>query len=163
MKQMIEEKLSSRGINFSTRLLPIGSYSPVVISGNLAFVSGQIAIDHNKQPTEVKYKGKVGKEVTVEDAKRAAELCVINGLLQLKNALGDLDNIKKFVKLSGFVNCDSSFVDHATVMNGASDFIVQIFGDAGKHTRIAVGANSLPLNSCTEIDMVVEISLGSGQ
>jgi enamine deaminase RidA (YjgF/YER057c/UK114 family) len=86
---------------------------------------------------------------------------VINGLIQLKNALGNLDKIKKFVKLSGFVNCDSSFVDHATVMNGASDFIVQIFGDAGKHARIAVGANSLPLDSCTEIDMVVEISLGS--
>src|SRR5918999_621043 len=135
---MIEEKLTSRGIDLSTQNLPIGSYSPVIISGNLAFVSGQLAIEHSKESKEVKYKGKVGKDITIEDAKKAAELCAINCLIQLKAALGELERIKK-------------------VVNGASDFLVQVFGESGKHARIAVGASSLPKNSCTEIDMIVEV------
>jgi enamine deaminase RidA (YjgF/YER057c/UK114 family) len=154
---MIEEKLTSRGIDLSAHILPIGSYSPVIISGNLAFVSGQIAIENNERSIEVKYKGKIGKDITIEDAKKGAELCAINCLIQLKIALGDLDKIKKIVKVSGFVNCDESFADHPTVVNGASDFLVQVFGEAGKHTRIAVGVNSLPKDSCTEIDMIVEV------
>jgi enamine deaminase RidA (YjgF/YER057c/UK114 family) len=154
---MIEEKLSTYGIKLSNRSLPIGSYSPVIITDSFAFVSGQIAIDPNKQPSEVVFKGKVGKDVSIDEAKKAAELCVINGLNQLKSALGDLDRIKKFIKLSGFVNCEPNFVDHATVLNGASDFIIRIFEELGKHARIAVGVNSLPLNSCLEIDMMVEI------
>jgi enamine deaminase RidA (YjgF/YER057c/UK114 family) len=135
----------------------MGSYSPVIIAGNFAYVSGQIAIDPNKQPAQVIFKGKVGKDVSIDDAKKAAELCVINGLSQLNSALGDLERIKKFVKLSGFINCEPSFVDHATVMNGASEFVTQIFEDRGKHARIAVGVNSLPLNSCIEIDIIVEV------
>ncbi|MDQ3838397.1 MAG: RidA family protein [Thermoproteota archaeon] len=154
---MIEEKLTSRGIDLSNRILPIGSYSPVVVSGNLAFVSGQIAMENSNQSKEVKYKGKVGRDIAIEEAKKAAELCAINCLLQLKAALGDLEKIKKIVKISGFVNCDTSFEDHATVLNGASDFLVQIFGEEGRHARIAVGVTSLPKNSCAEIDMIVEI------
>ena len=84
-------------------------------------------------------------------------LCVINGLSQLKSALGDLERIRRFLKLSGYVNCEPSFVDHAIVMNGASDFLFQIFGERGRHARIAVGVNSLPLDSCIEIDTIVEI------
>ncbi|MGH9992539.1 MAG: RidA family protein, partial [Nitrososphaera sp.] len=132
-------------------------YSPVVIMDSFAFVSGQIAIDTNKQPAEVIYKGKVGKDISIDDAKKAAQLCVINGLRQLKSALGDLERIRRFLKLSGFVNCEPSFVDHAIVMNGASDFLFQIFGERGRHARIAVGVNSLPLDSCIEIDTIVEI------
>jgi enamine deaminase RidA (YjgF/YER057c/UK114 family) len=154
---MIEEKLSDYGIKLSTKPLPLGSYSPVVIIDNFAFVSGQIAIDTNKQPAEVIYKGKVGKDISIDDAKKAAQLCVINGLSQLKSALGDLERIRRFLKLSGFVNCEPSFVDHAIVMNGASDFLFQIFGERGRHARIAVGVNSLPLDSCIEIDTIVEI------
>lgn len=154
---MIEEKLSAYGIKLSIKPLPLGSYSPVVIMDNFAFVSGQIAIDTNKQPAEVIYKGKVGKDISIDDAKKAAQLCVINGLSQLKSALGDLERIKRFLKLSGFVNCEPSFVDHAIVMNGASDFLFQIFGERGRHARIAVGVNSLPLDSCIEIDTIVEI------
>jgi enamine deaminase RidA (YjgF/YER057c/UK114 family) len=154
---MIEEKLSDYGIKLSTKPLPLGSYSPVVIIDSFAFVSGQIAIDTNKQPAEVIYKGKVGKDISIDDAKKAAQLCVINGLSQLKSALGDLERIRRFLKLSGFVNCEPSFVDHAIVMNGASDFLFQIFGERGRHARIAVGANSLPLDSCIEIDTIVEI------
>jgi enamine deaminase RidA (YjgF/YER057c/UK114 family) len=154
---MIEEKLSGYGIKLSTKPLPLGSYSPVVIIDSFAFVSGQIAIDTNKQPAEVIYKGKVGKDISIDDAKKAAQLCVINGLSQLKSALGDLERIRRFLKLSGYVNCEPSFVDHAIVMNGASDFLFQIFGERGRHARIAVGVNSLPLDSCIEIDSIVEI------
>jgi len=157
VKSMIAQRLSSHGINLSTKSTPIGSYSPVIIAGNFAYVSGQIAIDPNKQPAQVIFKGKVGKDVSIDDAKKAAELCVINGLSQLNSAIGDLERIKKFVKLSGFINCEPSFVDHATVMNGASEFVTQIFEDRGKHARIAVGVNSLPLNSCIEIDIIVEV------
>jgi len=154
---MIEEKLSKYGIQLSNKPTPIGSYSPVIVTDNLAFVSGQIAIDPNKQPAEVVFKGKVGKDISIDDAKKAAETCVINGLNQLKTALGDLNRIKRIIKLSGFVNCEPSFVDHASVLNGASDFLIRIFEERGKHTRIAVGVNSLPMNSCLEIDMIVEI------
>jgi enamine deaminase RidA (YjgF/YER057c/UK114 family) len=154
---MIAERLSSLGIDLSMKPVSIGSYSPVMIASNFAYVSGQIALDPNKQPAEVIFKGKVGKDVSISDAKKAAELCIINGLSQLNAALGDLERIKRFVKLSGYVNCEPTFVDHATVMNGASDFVVRIFEDRGKHTRIAVGVNSLPLNSCIEIDLIVEI------
>ena len=154
---MIEEKLLDYGIKLSTKPLPIGSYSPVVIIDSFAFVSGQIAIDTNKQPAEVIYKGKVGKDISIDDAKKAAQLCVINALSQLKSALGDLDRIRRFLKLSGFVNCEPSFVDHAIVMNGASDFLLQLFEERGRHARIAVGVNSLPLDSCIEIDTIVEI------
>jgi enamine deaminase RidA (YjgF/YER057c/UK114 family) len=157
VKNMIEQKLSAYGVNLTTKPVHVGSYSPVIVAGNFVFVSGQIAIDPNKQPTEVIFKGKVGKDISVADAKRAAELCIINGFSQLKFELGSLEKIKKFVKLSGFINCDPSFVDHSTVMNGASDMVIQIFEDKGRHARIAVGVNSLPLNSCIEIDIIVEI------
>jgi enamine deaminase RidA (YjgF/YER057c/UK114 family) len=157
LTRMIEEKLTSRGVSLDTSIAPLGSYSPVIISGNLAFVSGQIAVENNKQSKDVKYKGKVGQDITIEDARKAAELCVINCLIQLKGALKDLDKIKKIVKLSGYVNCDTSFTDHSAVLNGGSDFLVQIFGDAGKHARAAVGASSLPKNSCIEIEMIVEV------
>jgi enamine deaminase RidA (YjgF/YER057c/UK114 family) len=120
-------------------------------------VSGQLPIENNARTREVKYKGKVGKDITIDEGKKAAELCVINCLIQLKSALGDLERIKKIVRLSGFVNCDASFMDHAAVVNGASDFLVQVFGESGKHARSAVGAISLPKNSSTEIDMIVEV------
>jgi enamine deaminase RidA (YjgF/YER057c/UK114 family) len=154
---MIEERLAALGVKLFAKTAPLGSYSPVIIADNFAFVSGQIAVDPGRQPVEVVFKGKVGKDISVEDAKKAAQLCIINGLNQLKSALGDLERIKKFVKLSGFVNCEPSFVDHAIVMNGASDFLVQVFEERGKHARIAVGVNSLPLDSCIEIDILAEI------
>ncbi len=154
---MIEQNLSKFGVRLSARPPTIGSYSPVIVTGNLAFVSGQIAMDPNKQPPEVKFKGKVGKDVSVSDAKMGARLCVISGLSHLKSVLGDLDRIKRFVKLSGFINCEPSFELHAIVMNGASDFLKEIFEEKGKHTRVAVGASSLPMNSCVEIDIIVEI------
>ena len=153
---MIDEKLVSLGIKLSDPLPPVGSYVPTVIAGNLIFVSGQIPVEPGSNPIQVKYKGKVGRDISLEDGQAAAILCTINALSQLKGTLNSLDRIKKFVKVSGYVNCDPSFTDHPQVINGASDFLVQLFGEKGKHSRVAVGASSLPLDSSVEIDFIVE-------
>ena len=153
---MIEEKLNSLGIALQTPSKPAGSYLPVVKTRNLVFVSGQLPIEIGSKTLEVKFKGKVGKDLTINDGKEAAKLCTINALAHLKDALLDLDHIKRFVKLSGFVNCDTSFTSHPEVINGASDFLVQLFGEKGRHSRVAVGMSSLPFDSAVEIDFIVE-------
>jgi enamine deaminase RidA (YjgF/YER057c/UK114 family) len=154
---MIEEKILSLGIEIPDPPRSAGSYVQVVTTGNLVFVSGQIPVESGSIPMQVKFKGKVGKDLSLEQGKEAAKLCIINALAQLKSSLGSLDKIRKFVKVSGFVNCDSSFSSHPQVINGASDFIVQIFGEEGRHARLAVGVNSLPMDSAVEIELVVEI------
>ena len=157
---VIEEKLRSLGIKLSDSLppSPAGSYVPVVVTNNLAFVSGQVALEGGgSAPVQVKYKGKVGTDISIEDGQKAARLCLINALSQLKTALGSLDNIKKFVKISGYVNCGPSFTDQPKVINGASDFLLEVFGEKGKHARTAVGVISLPFDSAVEIDFIVEI------
>jgi enamine deaminase RidA (YjgF/YER057c/UK114 family) len=150
---MIEETLASLGIKLPTPPAPAGSYVPVVVSGNLAFVAGQI-------PTEagqIKFKGKLGRDVPIETGQQAARLCTINALAQLKSSLGSLERIKRFVKVTGFVNCEPSFVDQPKVVNGASDLLVQIFGEKGKHARAAVGVSSLPLDSAVEVEFICEV------
>ena len=155
---MIEERLNSLGVKLAdTQSSVVGSFIPVVITGNLAFVSGQIPIKQGSNPIQVKYKGKVGRDISIEDGQAAARLCVINGLSELKQALGNLDKIKKFVKVSGYVNCDPSFTGHAKVINGASDFLVEVFGEKGKHARVSSGASSLALDSSVEVDFIVEV------
>jgi enamine deaminase RidA (YjgF/YER057c/UK114 family) len=155
---MIEEKLNSFGVKLSDTHPPaVGSFIPVLITGNLAFVSGQIPIEPGSNQIQVKYKGKVGRDISLEDGRAAAKLCAINGLSELKQALGSLDNIKKFVKVSGYVNCDPSFADHSKVINGASDFLVQVFGEKGKHARVSVGASSLAFDSSVEVEFIVEV------
>ena len=152
---MIEEKLGSIGIKLSSPPQPIGSYIPVVQSGNLIFVSGQIPLVKGALPE--KYKGKVLNNVSMTDAVEGARQCIINGLEQINKFLGNLESITKFVKITGYVNCDPSFKDHPKVINGASDFLLEIFGEKGKHTRVAVGATSLPLDSVVEIDILCEV------
>jgi enamine deaminase RidA (YjgF/YER057c/UK114 family) len=147
---MIEEKLASLGITLPIPPEPAGSYVPVVVSSNLAFVAGQIPMEG----TQVKFRGKVGSIVIGQEA---ARLCTINALAQLRSYLGSLDKIKRFVKITGFVNCDASFTDHPRVINGASDMLVEIFGEKGKHARSAVGISSLPFDSTVEIEFIVEI------
>jgi enamine deaminase RidA (YjgF/YER057c/UK114 family) len=147
---MIEDKIVSLGISLPVPPEPAGSYVPVVLSSNLAFVAGQI-------PTEgkqVKYRGKIE---SIAEGQEAARLCTINALAQLKLYFGSLDRIKQIVKVTGFVNCEPSFTDHPKVINGASDFLVDIFGEKGKHARVAVGVNSLPLDSSVEIEFIVEV------
>lgn len=150
---MIEEKLSSLGITLPSPPAPAGSYVPVVVAGNLAFVAGQIPLEAG----QVKFRGKVGKDLPMETGQEAARLCTVNALAQLKAALGSLDRIKRVVKVTGFVNCEPSFADQPQVINGASDLLVQVFGEKGKHARAAVGVGSLPLQSAVEVEFVVEI------
>ena len=151
---MIEEKLNELSINLPTPPSPAGSYIPVVTTGNLAFVSGQIPMKDGN----VIFQGKVPENQSVDSARDAAKICIINGLAQLKADLGSLDRIVKFVRISGFVNSNSDFIEQPKVINAASDLLVEIFGDMAKHSRIAVGVASLPLNSTVEIDMIVEFS-----
>lgn len=154
---MIDEKLNSMGVKLSDPVPSIGSFIPVVITGSLAFVSGQIPVEPGSNPIQVKYKGKLGRDLSLKDGQVAARLCVINGLSELKQVVGSLDKIKKFVKVSGYVNCDPSFTDHANVINGASDFLVEVFGEKGKHSRVSVGASSLAFDSSVEVEFIVEI------
>lgn len=149
---MIEEKIKQIGIKLPTPPNPAGSYIPVVKTGNLVYVSGQIPMEDGK----VSYTGKVTDE-NIETAQKAARICAINILAQLKKELGDLEKISKIVRLSGFVNSVPEFTQHPKVINAASDLFYEIFGENGKHSRIAVGVSSLPLNSMTEIDAIVEI------
>ncbi len=156
INNMIEEKLNSLGIALQRPSKTAGSYLPVVKSRNLVFVSGQLPIELGSKTVKVKFQGKVGRDISISDGKQAAKLCAINALAHLKEALSNLDHIKRFVKLSGFVNCDASFTSPPEVINGASDFLVQLFGEKGRHSRVAVGMNSLPFDSAVEIDFIVE-------
>ena len=148
---MIEEKIKSLGITLPNPPTPAGSYIPAIKTGNLLFISGQIPMENGK----VLFTGKVTDE-NLETAQKSARMCAINLLAQMKRELGSLDKVKKIVRLSGFVNSDAEFYQHPKVINAASDLFFEIFGDKGKHSRIAVGVACLPLNSMTEIDAIIE-------
>lgn len=135
----------------------LGSYVPLVRVGNLVFISGQLPIEIDSPTNDLKFKGKVGKQISIEDAQSACKVCCLNAISILKNSVGELDKVKRIVKITGYVNCDDSFVDHPKVINGASDFLIEIFGEVGRHSRVAVGVNSLPLNSSVEIDFVIQL------
>ncbi|MBS3923261.1 MAG: RidA family protein [Nitrosarchaeum sp.] len=149
---MIEERIKSIGISIPVPPTPAGSYIPLVKTGNLLYVSGQIPLQDGK----VAFTGKVS-DANIETAQKSAKICAINILAQLKKELGDLEKISRFVRLSGFVNSVPEFTQHPKVINAASDLLYEIFGDNGKHTRIAIGVSSLPLDAMTEIDAIVEI------
>jgi enamine deaminase RidA (YjgF/YER057c/UK114 family) len=150
---MIDEKLVALNITLPIPPKPAGSYIPVVKTGNLVFVSGQIPMKDG----QVQFKGQVPSSISVEDAQKAAKLCIINVLAQLKSELGTLDKISKIVKVSGFINSSQEFFEQPKIINAASDLLFEIFGEKGKHSRIAVGVSSLPLNSAVEIDLIAEI------
>jgi len=151
---VIEERLDELGITLPVPPKPAGSYIPVVKTGSLLFVSGQIPMKEGK----VVFQGKVPSSISIEDAQKAAKLCTINALAQIKAELDTLDKISRIVKVSGFVNSSQDFVEQPKIINAASDLLFEIFGDKGKHSRIAVGVASLPLNSSVEIDLIVEIN-----
>jgi len=148
---LIEEKIKSLGITLPNPPTPAGSYIPAIKTGNLLFISGQIPMENDK----VLFTGKV-TDKNLETAQKSARICAINLLAQIKRELGSLDKVKKIVRLSGFVNSDAEFYQHPKVINAASDLFFEIFGDKGKHSRIAVGVACLPLNSMTEIDAIIE-------
>jgi len=150
---LIEEKLESIGIKIPNPPTPAGSYVPVVKTGNLLYISGQIPMEDGK----VIFTGKVSDD-NLEVAQKSAKMCAINILAQIKRITGDLDKVSKIIRLSGFVNSVPEFSHQPKVINPASDLFFELFGEKGKHSRIAVGVASLPLNSMTEIDAIVEVS-----
>lgn len=150
----VEKRLAAAGVVLPAAPAPAGNYVPVVVTGRLAVVSGQIASRDGK----VAVKGKLGADVTVEQGYEAAKICAINILAQLKAAIGDLDRVTRCVRLAGFVNCTPDFVDQPKVVNGASDLMALAFGAAGKHARAAIGAPSLPLGTAVEVEALFEIS-----
>ncbi len=150
----IHDRLKELGIELPAPAKPVASYLPFVTTGNLISVSGQVSLSADQA-----FKGRVPDQVSLEDAIAAARLCGINILAQLGAALeGDLDRVKRVVKLGGFVNCSADFTDQPRVINGASDLMVEVFGEAGKHSRAAVGAPSLPLGVTVEVDALVEFA-----
>ena len=153
MAGAIEQRLSDLGIDLPSAPQPAGSYVQHYTSGNLVFVAGQIPFWNG----ELKFQGKVGHDFSIEEGQEAAKICALNIIAQVKDAIGDLDKVVRIVKLSGFVNCPTDFADHPKVINGASDLMGEVFGEKGKHTRIALGAGSLPLNVAVEIDAIVEV------
>ena len=150
-----EEKIKELNIKLPEAKAPVGSYVATKISGNLLYVSGQISMNQKGELI----KGKVGKDLTTEDAYKAAERCGLSIVSQVKKACdGDLSRIKSCIKLTGFVNSTDNFIDQPKVINGASNLIASIFGDAGMHTRAAVSTNSLPLGVSVEVDAIFELN-----
>ena len=151
MSSNIEKRLSEIGVTLPPPGSPAGNYVPYVVVGDLVFMAGQVAREAGK----MKYAGKVGREVSVEDGRAAARLCAVNLLAQLKAACGgDLDRVERCVRLGGFVNSPPDFTDHPKVINGASDLIVEVFGERGQHARTAVGVAALPLDSAVEVEAI---------
>lgn len=155
MTGKIEARLAELGIELPEAPTPAANYVPFVQTGKLVFIAGQVPFAGG----ELKYVGKIGRDFDVEEGAACARLCAINILAQLKAACGgDLDRVARCVKLGGFVNCPPDFTQQPQVVNGASDLIVEVFGDAGRHARFAVGAPSLPLGVAVEVDAIFELA-----
>ena len=149
-----EEKIKELKINLPDAKAPVGNYVATKVSGKMLFVSGQISIDENGQLI----KGKIGKDLDTEAGYNAAKRCALSIISQVKKACdNDLSKVKSCVKLTGFVNSTDEFIDQPKVLNGASDLIASVFGDAGMHTRAAVSTNSLPLGVSVEVDAIFEL------
>lgn len=155
MSNAIEVRLTELGIVLPQAAAPAANYVPYVISGNLLYLSGQLPMENGK----IGVTGHLGKDVDVAGGQRAAELCAINILAQAKAALnGDLSRIKRLIKLNGFVASVPEFVEQHLVINGASNLLANVLGEAGKHARAAVGMAALPMNAAVEIDAILEIA-----
>jgi enamine deaminase RidA (YjgF/YER057c/UK114 family) len=155
MSGRIAARLAELGLTLPAGTPPVANYVPFVISGSLVFVSGQVTIG----PKGLEYIGIVGKDFDVEQGKAAARLCALNIIGQLSAATGgNLDRVKRIVKVTGFVNAVPGFDKHPEVINGASDLFVDVFGDAGRHARAAVGAGSLPRNVAVEVEAIAELT-----
>ena len=150
-----DDKLKELKINLPEAKAPVGNYVATKVSGKMLFISGQISIDETCQLI----KGKVGKDLDTDAGYNAAKRCALSIIAQVKNACNnDLSKVKSCVKLTGFVNSTDEFIDQPKVLNGASDLIASVFGDAGMHTRAAVSTNSLPLGVSVEVDAIFELN-----
>lgn len=153
----IEAVLAELGVTLPTPAAPVANYLPCVRTGNLLVISGQLCLGPDGKLADA-HKGKLGAEVSPETGKEAARLCAINVLAQARAALGDLSQIKRCVRLGGFINATPDFAGLAGVMNGASDFMVQVLGEAGRHARSTVGVAELPLDACVEVEAMFEVA-----
>jgi enamine deaminase RidA (YjgF/YER057c/UK114 family) len=149
----IDQRLAELGLKLPEAPQPVANYVPFLLSGDLLFISGQIS----KDGTGRVLTGTLGAGVTVEDGQEAARQCALNLLAQAKAALGDLNRVIQVLRLTGFVASTPDFTDQPKIINGASDLLVSVLGEAGRHTRSAVGVASLPLNACVEIDAIFKI------
>ncbi|TFG50460.1 MAG: RidA family protein [Candidatus Brocadiia bacterium] len=147
-----EERLRELGIVLPSLPAPIANYVPAKRVGNLIFTAGQVSVANGRE-----YKGKLGDNLSLDDARAATKACIINCLSAIKSVAGALDNIKQVVAVHGLVNSTSDCEDQAKAMNGASDFVVDVFGEVGKHTRTAVGVASLPMGFAASVYMIVEV------
>lgn len=154
MAGAVEKKLNDLGIALTKAAAPSANYVPYVRTGNLLMVSGQICLDSGKLVAT----GQLGGGVSIEDGQKAARACAINLLAQLKAAIGDLDNVSRVVRLGGFVNSAPGFLEGPKVMNGASDLMVEVFGEKGRHARTTVGVSALPQNAAIEVEGLFEVS-----
>lgn len=154
MAGKVDQRLAELGVELPNAPAPAANYVPYTISGNQLFVSGQVTMG----PNGLEYVAKLGADADVATGQAAARLCAINILAQAKAALGDLDRITQVLKIQGFVNSTPDFTEHPAVVNGASDFLVEVLGEAGKHARAAVGMGSLPLGVAVEVDAVIEFA-----
>ena len=150
---MIEEKIKKLGFEIPETPQPLAAYTPALQVGDMVYTSGQVPIENG----ELKYAGKIGFDLTVEEGQKAAEICALNGLSAIKGVIKDLDKIEKIIKVTVFVNSADGFTDQPKVANGASELLGNIFGDAGRHVRSAVGVNELPIDSAVEIEMIVKV------
>lgn len=148
-----EEKLNRMGMELPLAAKPVGAYVPYLRTGNLIFTSGQLPLKEGK----LIYEGKVGADLTLEQGYEAARVTALNALAQIKAAVGDLEKIAQIVRLEGFVNSAPGFTGQPKVLNGASEFFIEVFGERGRHTRYAVGTSELPLNAPVELALIVEI------
>jgi len=149
----VKEKISSLGLSLPTAAAPVAAYVPAVKSGNLVFTAGQLPVVDGKLLKE----GKVGRDVSAEDAKELAQVCALNALAAI-SLVADLDQIERVVRVGGFVNCTPGFTAIPGVINGASEFLIKVFGDFnGKHARTAVGVAELPLNAPVEVEVIVQL------
>ena len=154
MSGRIEARLTELGLVLPVPAVAVANYVPYVVTGSLVFVSGQLPLENGK-PAVL---GRLGETLSVEDGVRGARLCALNLLAQAKAAAGgDLDRLRRVVRLTAFVHCTNDFTDQPKVVNGASDLMVEVLGDAGRHARVAVGAPSLPLGVAVEIDAIFEL------
>ncbi len=149
----IETKLAELGLALPQPMAPIATYVPYVMTGNLVVISGQLPASGG----QVAVSGKLGRWLSIDQGSRAARIAFLNVLAQLKAACGELDRVRRVVRLGGFIACDPEFSEHAKVMNGASDLAVAVFGEAGRHARTTIGVPSLPLDAAVEVEGMFEI------
>lgn len=148
-----EAKLKELGITVPAPAKPVAAYVPAVKDGNYVYTSGQIPLVEG----QLKFQGKVGKDLPLEQGYEAAKVCAINCLAAIKGVVGSLDNVEQIVKVVGFVNSAPGFTDQPKVINGASELVGQVFGKAGEHARSAVGVSELPINAAVEVEMIVKV------